>query len=115
MRKRLLLGFALFAGLGLTLGFLWLNAPNGRVTAENIAAIERGMTIAQVEDLFQEQGVDIGPGDFVDPPTTGREWTGRERLIRVYFDESGGVVITDMREVEDFRAKLSRWLRLPWR
>jgi hypothetical protein len=103
-RRLLFLALAMIAvvvAAALTIASL---GPRSAITAENAAKIEKGMTLAQVEELLG------GParnedGPFIEawgarPPTAF--WRSRHVLVCVWLDAAGTVTAWQIHEGESF-------------
>jgi outer membrane protein assembly factor BamE (lipoprotein component of BamABCDE complex) len=139
MRKRLLILLVCLISV-LLAGYvtLRLTAPRHRITEENFAAIQKGMTEEEVEAILGAPAGVYGSGDktgnyFVritripregftfrsglDLIRTrgGKEWVGEAISVYIIFDETGGVKEAlggfFLHNVpESFLAKLRRWV-----
>ncbi len=94
MRRRKLLLGATAAGLALLLaaGVLWCFAWSDRITAANAARVQRGMSLAAVNQLLGRQGEVADRPDVVLHAAAGENhyvWHGARGEIHVAFNGPG--------------------------
>jgi outer membrane protein assembly factor BamE (lipoprotein component of BamABCDE complex) len=122
-RRRGLLFSAAAVVLALLAVAVWVVPPRTKITPENAAKIEEGMTLAKVEELLG--GPARNESDLADNfindafvlvesrPFIDRRWASRGYVVLVAFDDSGRVLRhSDMAFDVDrsFLDKLRRWL-----
>jgi hypothetical protein len=111
-RRLLLLGLP--AGFVAVLVCAWPLWPRSAITRENAARIQKGMTLAQVEQLLG------GParneeGPFIEawgsnPPTAF--WRSHDVLVSVWLDADGKVTVCQIHEAESVLDATGRLLGL---
>ncbi|MBI3406947.1 MAG: hypothetical protein HY040_01140 [Planctomycetes bacterium] len=102
---------------------LWLTAPTPGITKDNVAALRAGMTVQEVEALLDRQGTPIIGGRLRLDGSKSYLWSQgpKEFCVVGVFDGNGlltsallagpndGLITIN---VESWREKLRRWLRL---
>lgn len=120
MRMKCLFLLALIIGLTV-IGVLWLTEPTPGFTEVNALRLRRGMTLQQVESLFNSRANRV----YTDSSGCGNCWWEREGLcVSAEFDKNGlltlaflsesfeAAVIRHINVNESFLEMLRRWLRL---
>ncbi len=114
MKKRLLISAGILAAcLALVLGVLAMLPPHSGVTKANYDQVKKGMTLAEVENLFSKKG-DRFDG-YVGKPAF--YWQNEDRSYAlIFFDDDKKVVAPAQwgDSTETIGDKICRWLRWPW-
>ena len=113
-KKRLLLIASLPLSIVVIIGVLAMLPPRSGVTRDNFDKIEKGMTLADVTEIFGEKSITVVTFGNAANPGALESWQGPHgTIVEVYLSNDKVYEMRWMHSTGNVFDKINRWLHLP--